>query len=377
MRRILDIVIPALLTLLLTWVFVLVPVSVSLFNRSQSIREQYSLIDAFSIIRNSKGAMVAGNIDDSNITVVDLSEIYKRGEIADVMEIVLAARPRVVGFDIALFSRKDSVADLRLEEILKSNPKVVLPCQLEDEAGPYSRSFLNVTRQFFLEGEPFPAANEAAANVDREGVTKVARSFTPTLYEKDTMIESFPVKILSMVDPQKYARFKKRKDRTEYINFKRASFMTVSARPSVLMDNLDLLTDHVVLVGDISDESDKFNTPVDYRMPGVFLHAVTLDTIMNRKPVRPVPDIVSWLLAFIIVALMIPLMRLISSKTSWSVVINPAIQTAVIFLFFFVSYWIFAWFSCYIKPVQILIAIGFAGVADSLYFKIISMIRNK
>ena len=80
-KRFLDVLIPAALSLVVAWLFILLPLSLSIFNVSQSLREQYDLIDAFTVIRNTRTDVVAkepfpapneaaANVDKEGITAV-------------------------------------------------------------------------------------------------------------------------------------------------------------------------------------------------------------------------------------------------------------------------------------------------------------------
>lgn len=377
MKRILSIICPAALALLASWLFVLFPVSLSLFNTSQSLREQYHLIDAFTVVKNNTKAYSASSLSDNQITVVDLSDVYSRSDIADLLELVLDQQPLAIGFDIALFEKKDSVVDARLEAILSDNPSIIIPCQLLDESAPGSRDFLHVSRQFFLQGQSFPATNEASANVDREGVTATVRHFTPSLSLNGTEIASFPVRILRQVAPDRYDALVERGGGVEYINYRKSSFVPVDGTPAVLQKNLDLCKGRIVLFGDLADELDKFNTPLDSRMPGVVLHAMTLDSLLRGSLINETPDWLAWVLAFLIASLLIPVGRYIKKKTSWSGVLIPILQTVFILFFIVLSYWVFAWFHLYIQPIYVLLAVGFLGLADSLYGKIVSLFNKK
>lgn len=377
MKRLIDSIVPPLIALLISWAFVLVPISLSLFNTSQSLREQYSLFDAFTMIRSGGEDYRRSDIGDADITIVDLSDIYERETIADILETVLSRDTRAVGFDIALFDRKDSLNDPRLQSLLENNPRVILPCQLEDETAPDSKSFINVSRQFFLSGTTFPSHNEAAANVDREGVSKVVRRFSPSLYLKDTLIETFPVKILSQANPVLHQQLLSKGSHSRFIPYRNTGFISVHGSAEILNSNLDLLDGRIVLVGDLSDEADKFNTPVDYRMPGVVLNAMIIGSLLRGEQIYDVPTWVSWVLAYVFTLLLLPLLRFIRRKSSWAGILNPIIQTLFILLFVFLSYALFNLGSCYIQPMIILLSVGFLEAADSIYDKILSLVNKK
>ena len=375
-KRFLDVLIPAALSLVVAWLFILLPLSLSIFNVSQSLREQYDLIDAFTVIRNTRTDVVAKDLADNNITIIDLSDVYDRGEIASIIDTVLSCNPLAVGFDVALWHEKEDMdADARLASLMKDSPVVVIPCQLFDEAQPGGRDFRYVARQFFVAKESFPAPNEAAANVDKEGITAVVRHFTTSLSLNGTEIDPFAVKLLKTVSPQRYAELMARGNKTEHINFRRASYTAVTWSDKTKERNMDLIPGRVVLIGDLSDEADKFNTPIESRMPGVVLHAMTLDSMMRGAWIDESPDLLSWLVALVAAMLLIPVFRIIKRKSSWAGVLLPMLQTVVILLFAFLSYWLFARFNYYIRPFQILLSVGFLDLADNLYKKTLSLIK--
>jgi CHASE2 domain-containing sensor protein len=373
MKRVLNILIPGVLSLIISWLFVLVPFSLSLFNTSQSIKEQYDLMDAFLVIKNSGKNYSARATDDINIAIVDISRVFDRDSIADVLETILAQDPLVLGFDVSLSENYYTATEERLSSILKNNPKVVFPCRLLDEEKPNSTSFLNVSRQFFLEFEEFPYFNESAANVDMEGMGKMVRKYTPHLYLRGKKVETFPIRILHQLDSLKYLEAIGKGDNPRYINFRKASFIPVLGYGDVFRDNLDLLKGRIVLVGDLADEADRFNTPIDSRLSGVALHAATLDTIFNGHTIKEIPRWLSVLIAFIVSCLTIMFFRQIKRKTSWSGIWIPLVQTLLIFIFICLSYCLFAGLCIYIQPIYILLAIGFVEVSDTLYDKLLSI----
>ena len=364
--------VPAALSLGVSWLFILLPLSLSLFNVSQSLREQYDLIDAFNVIKNSRGDVLTSNVKDSKIVIVDISNILDRDRLADVLDTVLMQDPLVVGFDVGMWENhpNNPETDLRLSCLLKDNPKVVLPCQLLDEFEPGARNFLAVKRQFFLRGEHFPATNEAAVNVDQEGVTMTVRHYTTVLSLLEEEVPSLPVGVLKIAHPSLYDSLIYRNRVTELINFRRASYIPVTWSPETVKNNLGLLKGKVVLIGDLSDEADKFNTPIDSRMPGVVLHAMTLDSLIRDTWIHETPRWLAILLAFFLSLPLVPVFRFVKKKTTWSGVLLPLLQTGVILFFVFLSYWLFVRLNYYIQPIFILLSVGFLDWADNLYEKL-------
>ncbi len=364
----------ALISLIVTGIaglFILLPFSFSLFNTSQTLREQYSLIDAYHSIYNS--------IDNSNpsvklsndIVIIDIKDIYDRTELADILAAIHAAHPKAIGLDVTFYEKKDSAADAVISRVA-AQENVITPCALLYETGTDTREFENMKTSFYVDS--LPDDRIGFVNIDLAGSTMTCRYFIPEMSYRNERIPNFAVAVAETASPQMYDALEERGNDREYINFDRTAFLSIDA--AAVAENMDLLTDKIVLVGDKGDLADQYVTPMDSRQPGVEIHAHAIDTIIHGKFIDIMPEAGAWFLAFCITFLLLPLMDMLH-RNEWTAIFIPLVQTVLIFIAVFIGYQIFVSQHYYIKIIYTILAIGFMDVGTGLYRKTKSSILKK
>lgn len=368
-RKLLDNALVSVLTMLIVGVFVLLPLSFSVFNTSQNLKEQYSLLDAFYSMRNQLPGGSPYLKVNSDITIVDLSEVKPRQDVYRTIVKIVEAGPRMIGFDVWMEGRDSIPVEDSLEALLRGNPSIVSPCLLVNETAPGSTSFQNAYFPFYADTD---TPNLGAANIDLQGASWNCRTFTPRLWYGERSYPLLTIAMASLLDTSAYEAVMKQADSPHYIQFSKSGYQNLSAL-FILSDTTgiasSMLKDKIVLVGDTNDQSDLYPTPIKIRMSGVEIHANILSSILTRSWPRTMGTVAGWLLALLGVFCLLPLMHLVK-KNEWLSIFSGAIQALLIILFVFVSYWIFVRFNYYVNSIYFLLGIGFMGMADSLYRKI-------
>ncbi len=369
LHKLLDYTLVAMTTLAVVGLFLLLPMSFSRFNISQSLREQYDLIDVYTTIHNQIGRKHQMLKSSAEIIIVNTGGIHSRQELADIIAEVDAASPEVIGLDIMFLQDSHDSAAARLSSIIRSSTRIISPATLEDETGDYTNIFNSISCPFYASPED---NNLGFINIELMGKSETCRTFTAWMYHNERKVGSMPLMMVKTADPERYAEIKDNK--RKYINYKRSAITTVDA--ASLEGNTDLLKDRIVLIGDITEISDQHSSPLSYRTSGVEILAHTVSTILNDSHIRKMNEFGAWLIAFLVCLAFVPLINWLR-RNEWVAIFIPMIQTLLILLFIFFNYLIFANCNYYIQILYIMLAIGFSDLGNSLYFKVKGLILKK
>ena len=249
--------------------------------------DNFSITDVFFDIQNS------GSEPETNdlVTLVDMTALHSRGDIANLLEDINQTDPLYVGVDLIFEGEKDDVLG---NEILEGAVgglfgKSLFSLKLTDYDSSQG-TFTNSVRSFFAERVEF---DEAYTNLNDDMAGVCIRDFSVAQTLNGERVLSFPAKIASVYD-ESIASL----DNNEVlINFKNVRF------PVVMYDEInqksDLIEGHIVLVGTMTEEQDMHNTPLG-KMPGLELQAYSLLTLLEHKGIKEVPSWLSWIIAFLL-----------------------------------------------------------------------------
>lgn len=271
-----------------------VGVNFSVLNPFKEALESYKLTDLYFSAHSNEMVPV---YDGMSVVLVDVSSCKTRGEVADVIERINAAEPRLVALDIifpeAVSSNEEE--DRHLVEALDNVENLVLACELR----PVSDSEYVLKRSFF------------ADMIDAEdGVVsfpgKVIRSWCPLVVANGDTIPSFSKVIadrLSIPVPSTCDG--------QLIDYAIVDTMKLEADEEW---SADFLEGQVVLVGDVNDLRDTYQVPVtlktSVRKSGVLIHKQILHTCFSQNYFKKVDQwlvyVVSILLLLIFAIVFIP-----------------------------------------------------------------------
>ena len=367
--KLLDNTLVSLLTMVIVALFIVFPFSFSIFNTSQNLREQYSLLDAFYTISNLVSSKMPYVKTQSDIIIVDLSDVTDRPGLFETLKRIMIADPKIVGFDVWMEKRLGLPVEDSLKVLLNNNPLIISPCKLIGENGPKKASFNDVLVPFYAKTD---TSRLAAVNIDLQGTSWNCRTFTPQLRCKEKKFDTFDVAISALLDPGAYEAVMRHPDTPHYIRFARDGYQHLSAA-FILKDTTEissqLLHDKIVLLGDLNEASDFYPTPLKPHMSGVEIHANILNTILTGAWPRVMGNTLAWVLAFLGVFLLLPFMRLLR-KNEWSSIFIGICLALVIIILVYVSYWVFIRFNYYVNTFYLILGIGFMGLAETVYRKI-------
>ncbi len=235
---------------------------------------------------------------DRDIVIV-ASDRIPNDSLPDVLRRIAHYGAKAIGFDL-IFKNESSLND-ELIDVIDSLPQIVMPVELI-----YDDISSGITR-----GEP-SLLDEYLDNPKEATVTFPLRptmSFQRDMYlkvrvgDKDT-IESFPLTLAKMKDPDLKLG---KTGETEAINFNVSDFEIIGYEefidPDLNSVIASLINGKIVLIGDVANKYDVHPTPVDENMPGIVVHAASISTLLNNRPIRPLGRI--WNLIFIIICVAI------------------------------------------------------------------------
>lgn len=252
---------------------------------------------------------VANNMVDTNIIVINIEDINRKG-IADLLNKISDANPRVIGLDVFFSIHNKTEHDEYVKNTLhRLRDKLVIAVNYDKEG--------NLDQNFWQFDHTYNIGH--AGILTNEQNTSVVREFNKKIISQDREVWSFASKIAKKYDIERFNILKKRKFDNEKINYIGNTQAFRSINHSDLMNfsksDLELLYDKIVLVGffggktkSTDDLKDMYYTPVGFEisanrnpdMYGLIIHANILSMILNDKYINQASNVFVYIISFII-----------------------------------------------------------------------------
>src|SRR5574344_1416468 len=141
-----DHLIVCLLTFMFGYILAIISINLTIFNPIKRAFSDFSMTDIYSEMQRENGTFEINN----NITLGDMTKLYKRGDIAKTIHNISLCKPRVLMVDL-IFERHgdDELGNIDLINSLNEIPNKVLSCKLinynnsKDEFSDAVYSFFN------------------------------------------------------------------------------------------------------------------------------------------------------------------------------------------------------------------------------------------
>lgn len=227
------------------------------------------------------------------ITLVDITDLHKRGQIAQAIEQVNEQKPKALGLDIIFEGLKDDSVgnDSLVNALANCSSETVTAFKLLDYNAP-SKTFASALHSFFIDDVPLI---EGYTNVLSNGTNGSVRQFSISRRTKDMEVYSLPAMLyMSAINDTLPSSVKEPEDRM--INYVPTHFPVV--RYDSIIQKADLIRDHIVLFGTINEEQDMHYTPIG-KMPGLEVQAFSLQTLLSQRDIHVVSEPWLMVLAFI------------------------------------------------------------------------------
>ena len=277
--------------LLFLLVLRVITVNIDFLNPVANALDEFSITDMMFDIQHSNSMPEINDL----VTIVDMTDLHSRGDIANLLSEINQCAPLVMGVDLIFEGEKDDHLgnEMLMEVVHGLSDKTVFTCKLTDY-NSIEGTFKGCTRSFFANDI---SITEAYSNVNNNLTVGNVRDFgIKQLIDSKEML-SFPAQIASRFDDS----VDEMDDNELLINFKNVVFLMVTY--DEILDKQELIEGHIVLVGTMTEEQDMHNTPLG-KMPGVELQAYSLLTLLEHKAMKKNPVWLDWLLALLVCYLM-------------------------------------------------------------------------
>lgn len=276
------------LALVLLWLLSIITFNLSILDPVADALDEFSITDVFFEIENNKEE----NIETSNlITIVDMTDLHNRGDIASLMQEIGLKNPLCVGIDLIFEGEKDdSIGNKELVEAVNNlGETAIYSKKLTDYSGETDK-FANRVSSFFTKDIE---VQEAYTNLVNDMSSTRVREFTATQQEGETESISFPAAIASRFDTTLVSNHKD----SYLINYRNVKFPVVKF--DEIQEKADLIDGHIVLIGTMTEEQDMHMTPLG-KMPGIEVQAYSLLTLLEHKDLQELPLWLSILITFVL-----------------------------------------------------------------------------
>lgn len=276
------------LSLIILWLLSFVTFNLSILDPVADALDEFSLTDVFFDIEHNQEK----NIETSDlITIVDMTDLHKRSDIASLMQEISLCNPLCLGVDLIFEGEKDdSIGNHELKEAVTNiGDKAVYSKKLTDYSSD-SNAFADASRSFFAKDTKI---NEAFTNLVNDLSGTRIREFSFAQQEKNKEVLSFPAAIAARFDSTLTA-----KHQDKYlINYRNVRFPVV--KYNEIQDKADMIDGHIVLVGTMTEEQDMHMSPLG-KMPGIEIQAYSLLTLLEHENLKELPLWMSLLISFIL-----------------------------------------------------------------------------
>ena len=244
-----DHVIVASLTIIIIELMFTIAINLDFLSPVVRAFKSFSMTDIYYKIQNYGEPTEVCN----TITLVDMTELTRRKDIAKVIQKINEMKPSVLGVDIIFEGEKSDLEgdELLAETCLNDNPdKTVFAYKLmnyDESVHSYQKSL----HSFFSTGHEI---KEGFVNLI-DNPEKSVRKYANILPCKDTLAHSFPSQISEIATMRAIGD-----EEFHTINYKPIVFPVI--KYNELDDYKEYIRDHIVLLGTTQEERDNYYTPI-------------------------------------------------------------------------------------------------------------------
>ncbi len=322
-----------------------------------------SVTDVFFRIENRL------NVPDTsaNIVIVDMTELYSRSDIADLLMQIGEAQPRAIGVDLIFEGVKDDIeGNERLEEAVEGISEKSVFVNKLTSYDVQMKLFRDCVMSYFRD---FIDIREGYSNVTDNLENNVIRELTISMNTTFGEYESFAQSLAAIVGKPSNG------SRNLVINYCPVAFRVVPFYK--VRESSHLLKDKIVLVGTMTEEQDMHLTPIG-KMSGIEIQAYSLLTLLEHRDIKELSLFESFFVGLLICwiyELFLELLAhfIITRRTTMRIFLSESglLQTIMpmVFLSFVVilTYFLFEYANLSIDMVLVLAMVGFVGISRHLF----------
>ncbi len=273
-----------ILAFCLVGVYAMAAFNLKVFNPIAEILDDYSFTDFYYKLLDG-----AGDRDTSRIvTIVDMTELRKRRDFADLFMEVNALKPKAVGVDVVFegYKEEDLEGDTLLDMAVKQLQNFVFSYKIIDSMeGETVHSFFT----------PSDSVTEGFTNMPRQLYGGMKRSVSIGRDVGGVVQPSFIKRVADIYAGQEVTALA---DKDLNINFSPKYYRVVPY--DSIFENRDLIEDHLVLIGAMKEEGDMHYTPQG-KIAGVELLAYAAETMLMQSEIKHASTGVTIIVSFFVV----------------------------------------------------------------------------
>lgn len=354
-----------LLAAIIAGFFALVAMYVKPLDPIKRAVQDFSFTDIYYEIKSETGTEDLSTL----ITIVDLTKLTNRSDIAQTLIDIESCGPKVIGLDCCFDNVGENfAANDSLIEVAETYDNIV-----------FALKFLNYANDSV--GHTLAIHSFFSDFVDiTEGTVNMPRGQYDSMKRKASLAEKYNGKLhpslISKVSDIYMGKQTKHDEVVDLaINFTPTRFTVLN--PDEVKKNPDLIRDRIVLFGCMFEDSDWHWTPVG-KIPGVELLAYGIQTVIYNKDIKTIKGILLILLSFIIVLIVQLVQSYYLNRTSDSkylfvkfVVGSPYVLGIITFLitalFIGVSFIAFMMYNVSFNLGWAMSVIAFLGTSRKMY----------
>ncbi len=369
----------SLIAFFLVWSIAFIAVKLPFMGPISEAIKEFEMTDTYYQILQDTDDEDDAEVSDA-ITIVDITELYSRRELAQTLDNIMEQHPKVVGVDVVFEGLKeDTVGDRMMAEVALTHDNIVFSEKLLDYKDE-NTGFTDMVHSFFAE-EP-GTVNEGITNMPRNLYGGIKRKMQMGWKVQGEMIPSFISMVSAMYQGSDSIVTA---DKTLNINFVPKHF------PILLPDSVaahpELIKGRAILFGTMKDEYDMHYTPLG-KMPGTQLLAYAIDTVIKRSEVK---EVNGWLMALLSFLLVLLTQYSFARYKTFAAGRKNRFARFVMSMTLIKSYLTFIWIALwmwvafmifYLYDIQVdigwaLSAIAFLALAESIYDEVKQAINNR
>ena len=259
----------------------------SIFSPVKHIMEDFSMTHFFYEIGRKEPQQ------NNLITIVDMTDLVKRGDIARVMRQIEEAEPAVIGVDMVFKGeRADSIGNQEIAQVARDYDNIIWSLRLDNNIS-IEEGYNYYYRSFFIEET---GAKEGVTNMVGSKLGRMKTKLSHGWRIDDQILPSFITAVVNYYAGEELLPID---EKDENINYRPTRFEVVDWKD--VEEKSDLLADRIVLFGAMHDDVDMHITPLG-KMAGLQVLAYAVQTAFDREnTIREVSGFKLFIYSFLIV----------------------------------------------------------------------------
>ena len=259
----------------------------SIFSPVKHIMEDFSMTHFFYEIGRKEPQQ------NNLITIVDMTDLVKRGDIARVMRQIEEAEPAVIGVDMVFKGeRADSIGNQEIAQVARDYDNIIWSLRLDNNIS-IEEGYNYYYRSFFIEET---GAKEGVTNMVGSKLGRMKTKLSHGWRIDDQILPSFITAVVNYYAGEELLPID---EKDENINYRPTRFEVVDWKD--VEEKSDLLADRIVLFGAMHEDVDMHITPLG-KMAGLQVLAYAVQTAFDREnTIREVSGFKLFIYSFLIV----------------------------------------------------------------------------